>query len=125
MISVGVSGLKALGDAAQLGLPLFRQKRGTQASENEYGAPIADVFLARIKRQRSPEIDAGRKFEILRHHANHRVCLQVDLDRAANDAAVTAKEALPQTVAQHDDALVPGLVFIRSKGAAEQRSAAE
>src|SRR5205085_4197928 len=71
-----------------------------------------------------------RELETRGHHADDRVRLLVEPDRPAHDRRVRAELALPQPLAQNDDAARPRLVFFRREGApargrdAEQREEA-
>ena len=44
-----------------------------------------------------------RKLKPRRHHADYRVSIVVERDVLIDNAAITCKAALPESVAQHDD----------------------
>src|SRR5215471_19152202 len=65
---------------------------------------IATVFPARISRRlsdRCPELGAIRKEIVGRHNADHREALPVECQLLIEYAHIAAKEALPQTIAEH------------------------
>jgi hypothetical protein len=59
--------------------------------------------------------------EAFRHHANHGARLAVEVERLADDFRVATEARPPKAIAENDDAVAAGLVFLIRKYAAEHR----
>ena len=80
----------------------------------------------RRERRRHPDVDVarGHEVEVPRHDADHFVGLVVQRDLASDDVGRAAEAALPQPVADHDDAHAL-VVLVLGEDAPEQRLHAE
>ncbi len=63
------------------------------------------------------QVTPNRKLEVTGHHADDRVGVAVERQRATDDPRVTAEPILPETVGQHHDPLAAQLVFLRQERA--------
>ncbi len=108
-----------------------RPLEGGARSQPREDAEALAVAAARAlgQGQGSPELGArgpeGRELEPARHHSDHDVRLAVEGDGAAHDAGVPAEAALPQAMAEHDDARVTRLLFFGRERASELRRHAQ
>ena len=77
--------------------------------------------LIRLESHWNPGVDFARLPKVRRGHADDGVGFAVELNRAPNDIWFAAKYALPKRVAQNDDVVLSGRVFLRHKSASEDR----
>ena len=80
---------------------------------------ILRIELLGVQRERGPDVGSPEEgAESLRHHAQYRVALRIQLHRLADDAAVSAVDALPQAVAQDNDTVLSLLVLVAAEDSA-------
>ena len=77
--------------------------------------------LIRLESHWNPGVDFARLAKVRRRHADDGVGFAAELNRAPNDIWFTTKYALPKRVAQNDDVILSGRVFLRHKSASEDR----
>ncbi len=75
----------------------------------------AHAVILRAEGQRPPQLGAGRKGELRRHHPDHSCGLSIQDERAAEDCRIAPETALPQPVAQDDDSVFSLAFFLRRK----------
>ena len=100
---------------------------GTQAPHHvqEIVAPSVEQ-VSRRERHRQPELGAPvGEPEGRRHHADHGVGSAVEGHRRAQDRRAPTEPVAPQRVAEENDAIGAGDLFVRAKGAAQERPHAE
>ena len=100
-------------DAAEEIIPALRRHR------------LRSIAAFAQNRDRDPKIGwdvvaTEREIETLRHHPDDLVTVAVQGNGPADNGLITAELRLPHCVAQ-DDIAIPGLIFVRGKGPAEQR----
>src|SRR4029077_3329815 len=91
------------------------------------GHRLRSILRLAQDRHRNPElgrVGADRECEPRRHDPDHLELLTIESDSFAEDTLITAETALPQFVAQNDNA-ISRFVFLRQKRPAERRLNAE
>src|SRR6266513_3034075 len=69
--------------------------------------------IRRIDRERRPNLElAGWKLKLRPHHSDDRVRSRVETDRFTDNARIARESPLPQSVAQEDNPILPGLGLI-------------
>jgi hypothetical protein len=89
------------------GLRCVLQRDAGLESRDDLGVVPCEVLAhPRRERRRHPDVDLarGHEVEVPRHDADHFVGLVVERDLAADEVRRTAEAALPQFVADHNDA---------------------
>ena len=122
-----VFGGDAGGDAIEVGPRPFDRHSRTQAPHHvqEIVAPSVEQ-VSRRERHRQPELGAPvGEPEGRRHHADHGVGSAVEGHRRAQDRRAPTEPVAPQRVAEENDAIGAGDLFVRAKGAAQERPHAE
>src|SRR5258708_32066835 len=102
---------------------LRKRDSGLDASENFVGM-IAAAIRREISGQetlRRPQVGRSWVVKAPWHYADLLAASAVDGEIFADDLGVGAKDALPQPVAEDDNAIVALLRFVGRKGAAEIR----
>ena len=76
--------------------------------------------LLRVERERRPDVGSSIEegAEARRHDPKDDVTVPVELHRLADSASVAAVDALPESVAEDDDAILPLLVLVSAKDSA-------
>ena len=74
-------------------------------------------FIGREGNRNPKLVCAARKLETFRHDSDYRETLAIQIDWLTDDRRITSKPSLPQTVAQNDDVICAGSIFIRQKRA--------
>ena len=76
--------------------------------------------LFRVERERRPDVGSFTEegAEARRHDPKDDVAIPVELHRFADGASVATVDALPESVAEDDDAILPLLVLISAKNPA-------
>ena len=75
----------------------------------------------RLECHRHPDIDFARQAKAGRRDADDGVRLAIELNRAADDIARAAENALPKRIAQDDDVVLARRIFFRQQHPAEDR----
>ena len=74
------------------------------------------LFLWSENERRPHLAGVVRIIEVGRHDANDRKLFLVETDRFADNARITAKVLLPETMFEHHHLLAPRLAVLREKG---------
>ena len=85
----------------------------------------AVVHHLRVHVYRRPDVRRRGVIEPLRHHADHRVRLIVEVERLAQRRALPAEVPLPKAIAQDGDMVLPRRVFACGKSPPHQRRNAQ
>src|SRR5436305_6326619 len=72
--------------------------------------------------QGNTELSLRRKVEADWYHADDIVFFSVEVNVGADDLGIPGAMALPETVAENHLMVVPGLIFPRGPGSAQQRA---
>ncbi len=125
-VRVGVGLGESRGDAAQLLLRLRARHTFTDAADDREISTRTLTQLARLARQRRPDLRVGRVPELLRHDADHgRAPAADERQLLTDDARVSAEAALPEPVTQNDGARPARAELFRRERAAERGRDAE
>ncbi len=98
---------------------------GPRAHHRRHEQPASVQPILRRHLERHPDLNAARVAHRRRHHAHHLVELAVQLERAADEVRIAARELLPQPVAHDGDTVRAIGRLLRPVEAAELRPHAE
>ena len=107
-------------DRRHLGLRLLPGDPRPHAGE--HGVVLALTLAGGRGAHRGPDLGRCGRPEPFRHHADHRVRLAAEQDRAAQDARVRPEGAAPQAVGEHGERGAARHVLLGGEGAAERGS---
>ena len=121
LLDVGILLRDAGGNAAHLGLGALEAHAGLQPSDDGQVVEVAH-HVRSIERKGHAHL-RPRPIELAtpRQHADDRVVVAVQRDRAPHDGRVAAELADPEAMAEHDDAIVAGTVFAGRERPADPR----
>jgi hypothetical protein len=99
-----------------------RSSRFQPAVDGQVVLVVQRTLRGRERNRRPQLLAVGREIEGRRHHTGDLIADAVHPDRAANDGGARVEAPDPQSVAQHDDAIAAGPVFVDRKRASERRA---
>jgi hypothetical protein len=126
LVRIGL--LQLLTEHRELGLRrLDRNARLEAGGEREPFVRPSAAELLRGEGQRNPHLGRPPEevAEARRHDADDRVALAVELKGLAHRGRVAGKEAMPEGVAEHDDAVLPRLILTGNDRAPTRRGDAK
>ena len=105
-------------DRVHVGLGLLERDAGLQSRERHEPVKVAR-HVGRFERERPPElVECAVEGAPGRQHADHRVGLVVEQNRAIDDRGVRPELVHPEHMTQDHDVILPELVFIGQERAA-------